>query len=227
MLLPSPVSDGPLVRIPAEAATLEGFRAWACSEGFPQRGHISFLDQEIWIDMSPEEYQTHGLVKTEVGRVLPALNRKRKLGTYFSDRTLLTNEEAGLSTEPDGAFAWWKTLRSGRAILVPREDQADRYMELKGTPDGVMEIVSNSSVAKDTVRLRRNYHRAGIPEYWLIDARGEEIDFQILVHRKTDYVAVTAQRGWLKSRVFGGEFRLLRRRGELGLWEYTLQTRSR
>ncbi len=97
--------DVPVIRVPMEATTLAGFRAWACSEDFPQRGRISFLQGELWIDMSPEEYQSHGLVKSEVGRVVLNLNRQRKRGAFFPDRTLVTNEEAGWSTEPDGAFA--------------------------------------------------------------------------------------------------------------------------
>jgi Uma2 family endonuclease len=37
-------------------------------------------------------------------------------------------------------------------------------MELEGTPDWVLEVVSQSSVAKDTKWLRESYHKAGIPE---------------------------------------------------------------
>ena len=52
------------------------------------------------------------------------------------------------------------------------------------------------TVQKDTKRLREAYHRAGVPEYWLVDARGQEIVFQILIWQKEDYVAADKQRGW-------------------------------
>jgi Uma2 family endonuclease len=219
------LQDQQQIRVPTGAFTLEGFRQWALSDQFPQRGRISFLGQEILIDMSPEEYQTHGQVKVEVGRVIPNLNVQLQLGKFFPDRTLLINKAANLSTEPDAAFATWDTLESGRARLVPRLQEGEEYWELQGAPDWVLEIVSKSSVVKDTRLLRAQYHQAGITEYWLIDARGEEIDFQILLHQPSGYVRAPRRRGWQQSRVFGHSFRLERRRGRLGLWEYTLHAR--
>jgi hypothetical protein len=38
--------------------------------------------------------------------------------------------------------------------------------------------------------LRQQYYFAGIPEYWLINARGDDVDFQILARGADDYVAV-------------------------------------
>ena len=70
------------------------------------------------------------------------------------------------------------------------------------------------------------YHRAGIPEYWIIDARGEEIDFHILHRRKSGYASAPARGGWQRSRVFGRSFRLDRKLDEFGLWEYTLHVKD-
>jgi Uma2 family endonuclease len=211
------------VYIPASAHTLAGFRAWATSDEFPERGRFSFIDGEMYIDMSPEELETHGKVKGETGRVLLNLNRKINLGDFFSDGTLLSNEAAKLSTEPDAAFATWDTLRSGRLRLVPRVGAEGEYLEVEGTPDWVMEIVSKSSVGKDTRRLRKQYHKAGIAEYWLIDARGEQIQFQVLLRGAEDYHAEPGRSGWQTSPLFGRRFRLVRHKGELNLWQYTLQ----
>jgi Uma2 family endonuclease len=59
--------------------------------------------------------------------------------------------------------------------------------------------------------------RAGVPEYWLIDARGDEIDFPVLHRRKTGYAAVPQRDGWQKSKVFGRWFRLTRQKDDLDL----------
>jgi Uma2 family endonuclease len=216
------------VCVPTDAQTLAGFRAWAKSQAFPERGRISFLDEEIVIDMSPEEIETHGKVKTEISYGLVHLNKKRKLGEFYADRALLTNVEANLSTEPDATFATWKRLQAGRVRLVPREDEQGQYLEVEGSPDWVLEIVSKGSVRKDTTRLREQYHQAGIREYWLIDARGEAIDFALLVWQEGGYVpAATSRGGWQLSPVFGRRFRLTRRRNRVGRWEYTLQVKLR
>ncbi len=105
---------------------------------------------------------------------------------------------------------------------MPRKDQPGQYVELEGTPDWVLEVVSRSSVQKDTEWLRAAYHRAGIPEYWLIDAQYDEVSFQILRRRRDRYVAVASRDGWVRSTVFGRSFRLDRRKNRMGRWSYTL-----
>jgi Uma2 family endonuclease len=213
------------VRIPRTAATLAGFRAWAKSDAIPEKVRVTFVDGEIYYDMSNEELETHNKPKIEVARVLLNLNRKRKRGNFYGDGVLVSNEEAEVSNNPDGTFLLRATIESRRVRLVPREGREGQYTEIEGAPDWVMEIVSNDSVRKDTVQLREAYHRAGISEYWLIDARGPKIDFQILHWRPDRYEPAPSQGGWQRSRVFDREFRLLRERDDMGLWEYTLQSR--
>jgi Uma2 family endonuclease len=219
------LTDSTEIIVPASAHTLAGFRTWAKSDTFPERGRISFLNGEIFIDMSPEELETQNKVKTEVGYTVVHLNKKDKLGVFCADRTLVTNVDADLSTEPDGAFLLWESLETGLVRLVPHESGEGRYLEVEGSPDWVLEIVSNTSVRKDTRRLREHYHRANVREYWLIDARAEAINFQILVRGETDYLARVSRGGWQTSVVFNRRFRLVRQRGRLNLWEYTLQVK--
>jgi len=222
---PPEQADRWCVRIPTSASTLKGFRAWALSNEFPEQVRVAFIDQVIFIDMSNEDPESHVGVKTEIAIVLGPLNRQLKLGKFYSDGVLVSNEAASLSNNPDASLLLRESLRSGRVRLVPREGKPDRYTEIEGTPDWVMEVLSDSSVEKDTIQLRAAYHRAGIDEYWLIDARGETLDFQILHWRKSGYAAAPKRDGWQRSRIFGREFRLERQRDEFGLWEYTLHVR--
>jgi Uma2 family endonuclease len=191
---------GEEIVIPPSAHTLPGFRVWAKSDVFPERGRISFINKEIVIDMSPEEIETHIKVKMEIGYGLMHLNKKTKQGEFYGDGTLVTNAEANLSTEPDGSFVKWESLDTSRVRLIPREGAEGEYLEVEGTPDWLLEVVSKSSVRKDTEQLRERYHRAGIPEYWLVNARGEDIDFQILLHETNGYVAAPGRGGWQESR---------------------------
>ena len=217
-------AEWPAISIPAAAArSLDGFRDWAHSDDFPQRGRVSFIQGEILIDMSPEELETHNKVKTEITSVLHRLCRELNLGTFYSDRTLLTNDAADLSTEPDGTFASWDAFRSGRLRRMPRKDHPDEFFELRGSPDWVLEIISRSSFAKDLKKLRLAYHRAGIAEYWLINALEKQVDFQILTYRASGYVAAASRRGWRRSAIFAHDFRLRRIRDELGDRHYVLE----
>jgi Uma2 family endonuclease len=213
------------VCIPTSALTLEGFREWATSDNFPEHVRAAFIDNEVYLDMSNEDLEAHVSVKTEITAVLATLVRQEKLGRFYTDGALLTNEAARVSNNPDASFCSRKSLRSGRVRVVPREGQPRRFPEMIGTPDWVLEVISDSSVGKDTQKLREAYHQAGIAEYWLIDARGEDIVFTILLHRKAGYVPAPVQEGWQRSKVFGRDFRLTREQDEFGLPEYTLASR--
>jgi Uma2 family endonuclease len=136
-------------------------------------------------------------------------------------RMLLTNTDAGLSTEPDAMFVSWKADRSGRVRL----DRGDDSVEVVGTPDMVLEIVSPFSVKKDTEVLRALYGRAGVPEYWLVDARREPVRFDLLRHTPRGYSSARPRAGWVRSAVFGKSFRLTARPDRLGNTAYTLEVR--
>jgi Uma2 family endonuclease len=212
------------LNIPASAFTLAGFRRWASSEEFPESGRISFLAGEVFVDMSPEEFNTHSAVKGEVTAVPWQLNKKLDLGRMIPDGVLLTNPEAGLSTVADASLARWDDLEADRLRLIPREVVEVHFIEVEGTPSWVLEVVSMYSVQGHT-NVTRAVSPAGVPEYWLIDARGADIHFEILVRGEEGYEAATGRSGWLPSPVFGRRFRLTRQRDRCNLWDYTLEVR--
>ncbi len=206
------VVDG-LLHVPRQAHTLSGFRAWVLSDEFPEKLKVTFLNGEVYLDMSKEEIRTHALVKTEVTRVLANLIQELDLGDLYINGVLVTNIEAKVSNNPDAVAVFWPSLESGQVRYLSRNN---REMEIVGTPDWVLEIVSDSSVVKDTQQLRQTYHQAGIREYWLIDARGPAISFQVLHWRQKGYAAAINQDGWVRSRVFGRLFRLRRQTDRRG-----------
>jgi hypothetical protein len=124
-----------ILRVPASAMDLHGFTEWGLSSDFPDRGRISFLGNEVVIDMSSEEFETHSKVKAEIGAALHTLARDLDLGEFYSDGVLLKNEAAGLNHCPDGLFVSWETLRSGRVWLEPRHEDAGQYTHIEGCPD--------------------------------------------------------------------------------------------
>jgi Uma2 family endonuclease len=213
------------IHIPASAQTIDGFREWAKSDELPEKMRVTFVSGEIFLDMSKEELETHNKVKTEVMLALGNLDRDAEFGTFYTEGVLISSEGAEVSHNPDGVYVSWESLEAGRVRYVPGRRVEGQLMEIEGGPDWVMEVVSTSSVTKDTRTLRRAYYRAGIHEYWLIDARGVEIDFQILVRGKRGYVAAPSKGGWQQSPVFGQSFRLTRRQHQRGGWLYRLESR--
>jgi Uma2 family endonuclease len=216
------VIDSKSVSIPPWVRDLDSFRSWAHSEEFPEAGRISYLNGEIWVDMSKEQF-AHNQLKGEFSSVLMPFVKRARSGRYFPDGYLLTHSGANLSTNPDGMFASMESLRTGRVRLI--EGAEEGFTELEGTPDMVLEILSRSSVHKDTVVLPDLYWQAGVAEYWLVDVRGERPQFDILRRRATGYIAARKQAGWVKSGVFGKSFRLTEQGDVLGYPEYTLEVR--
>lgn len=214
------------VRVPANVFDLQGFRAWAHSDEFPETGHISFIDGEIEIDMSPEELSSHNWVKRDLSTDLNLFVRKADVGRLLVDGALLVNKAARLATEPDMMFCSWTTLRAGRVEFAPWVEGSDRLVEVRGSPDLVCEIVSKGSVRKDTIRLRKTYYAAGISEYWLIDARGKTVDFQILTRGKKGFTAAKPDSGgYVPSLVLERRFKITRRQDQLGGACYRLLSR--
>jgi Uma2 family endonuclease len=209
--------------------SLEEFRRWARSDDFPERGRIDYLAGRIEVDMTPEDYYSHGGLKVEVIGALREIVKASDLGDLRTDRTRISTAEADLSAEPDLVFVSFDSFASGRARLVAKvTEEADRYVEIEGAADLVVEIVSDRSVTKDTVRLPVAYWRAGVLEYWLMDARGKELVFRIHHRGPSAYLpAPVDANGFQYSGVFQRWFRLTRRRGRQGGWAFDLEHAER
>jgi Uma2 family endonuclease len=209
--------------IPAGVRDLDSFRRWARSDDFPETGRICYLNGEVWVDMTKEQFFSHNQVKNEFNISLGGFIKANRLGRYIPDGMLFSNEKAKLSAQPDGAFVSNESLNARRVRLV--EGKQEGFVELEGTPDMVLEVVSDSSVGKDYKELRELYWRAGIPEYWLVDARGERLTFEMLRHTSRGYAAMRKQGDWQKSAIFGKLFRLARRVDEQRNPEFELAIR--
>src|SRR5262249_17485673 len=131
-------------QIPAGIVDLQAFRRWACSDDFPEHGRFSYLAGEIWVDPSMEQLYTHNRVKTRMAAVLDNVAEQTGLGDYFSDGALLSNLDVDLSTVPDGLLVSYDAVRDLRVRLT--EGARKGYVEVVGTPDMVLEVVSDNSV---------------------------------------------------------------------------------
>jgi Uma2 family endonuclease len=208
------------IKVPGWVVDLETYRQWAASEEYPHSGWISFLDGTIFVDPHMEELFTHNQVKGAYAYAIMSVLGPTPSGMYVHDRMLLTNATANLSTEPDGLFFFWTTIQSNRLRMI---EGADGYIELAGTADMVLEVVSKHSAIKDAGRLRELYWKAGISEYWLVDARAPEPRFEILRHSLNEYIGIEPVDGWLESSIFQRRFQLVKSMNPLGQPQFTVR----
>lgn len=210
--------------IPSGVSDLASFRAWARSDEFPRHGRFAFLNGTLWVDGTMEQLFTHNRVKTRVTSALDQLVAAEDLGYFFSDRALLSHPGAGLSTEPDGFFVSYESVEAGRARWV--EGAVEGHVEVEGSPDLAVEVVSAGSVEKDTVELPGLYFAAGVREYWLIDARQPEPAFDLFRRGRAAFARTRRQAGgWVRSGVLGYAFRLMHGLDRLRRPTYSLEIR--
>ena len=215
------------VQLPTDIDDLAGFRRWVHSEQYPERGRFSYFKGEVTADMAPEELQTHNKLKGELSASLIWWAKAHALGEVLHDGALLVNETADVSTEPDAMLISWESLKTGRVRYVEAGEGSERYVEVVGSPDLVVEVVSRSSTYKDKTALPPLYFAAEVGEYWLIDARGGEIDFALKRRGNHDWMDVEPdQDGYRHSGVLGGSFLLTRELNPVGGYQYELRSRE-
>lgn len=215
------------VEIPMGIMCLADFRRWALSDSFPERGRIDFLAGRIEVDMSPEDLFTHGTLKSEVAGEIKDRANQLDLGHTLIADTRVSSVPGDLSAEPDIVLVSYEAIDRGRVRLVPKASgEEERYVEVEGGPDLVVEIVSDSSVKKDNMRLPAAYFAAGVLEYWLLDARAQQLIFRVHQRGPSAFEATLVdEEGYQPSEVLRGSYRLDRDRHVRGHWIYRLRTK--
>jgi Uma2 family endonuclease len=216
------IDDRIELRVPAGITDLESFRCWADADDFPENVRIDFLQGDVWVDLSRQDLFTHVAVKGTFIVVLGGLARSGSTGLFLGSGPYLSNVAAGMAVRPDALFVSIDSLQE-RVRLLDRKGEG--YDELEGSPDMVLEVIGRGSAHRDKVLLRRAYWEAGVREYWLVDARPDRPEFDVLRHTARGYRATPKKGGWVASAVFGKSFCLTRQISALGHPEYTLAVR--
>ncbi len=214
------------IRIPRTVVDVKSFFRWSDSSRLPEKLRVHFIRGEVWLDFSMEELSSHNQIKNALGITLGSLIRDEGLGLYVPDGMMLANAGAALVTAPDAMFISVASLKSKRVRFVAGKRPGAVATRAVGSPDLVVEIVSDNSEEKDTEWLMTAYHEAGISEYWLIDGRDEaDLKFDLLRRGPEEFIATRKSDGWVKSAVLKRSFRLTQTKGTLGLPLYRLEVR--
>ena len=204
--------------------SLADFRRWAVSEEFPETGRIDYIAGRVEIDMSPDNLFFHSAPKSEIGAVIRNRLKTTRRGQVFVDKSRVSVPHVGLSVEPDIVVVLDASILTGRVRLVPTVGNAfGSFIEFEGPPDLVVEVVSDSSRLKDTRQLFAAYFEAGVSEYWIVDARGTDLRFQIHVRGNDSFLPATIDaQGFQPSSILEAQYRLERRTRPTGYWDYEL-----
>jgi len=211
--------------IPDWVQDLNSFRKWVHLPDFPEKVPSWWLDGCVWIDLSRQDAFTHVLLKGAIYAGLMNDANCQELGSFFSSGIFFSNVEADLAGNPDGLFVSHESILDKRVLFLDVANCGYDYDEIQGSPDMVLEVVSNRSEEKDTKTLIKAYWQAHISEYWLVDGRSTPLSFEIWRHSPLGYSATPNREGWLKSKVFGRAFRLTQTLDRNGYPDYQLEVR--
>ncbi|MDZ4764790.1 MAG: Uma2 family endonuclease [Chloroflexota bacterium] len=81
----------------------------------------------------------------------------------------------------DPVLIRFRGVRAGRApdlmIFLPENNADYEHNFVRGVPDLIIEIVSPKGDKRDRVEKFREYEKAGVPEYWILDSRFRDAAF--------------------------------------------------
>ena len=163
--------------------TYEDFRALV-----PDRQKADLIDGVIYM-ASPDHTDANDLFVWMISLIHSYVESKQ-LGRVFGSRVACRLDDSN-GPEPD--------------ILFIRNEHTDRIHRgsVEGPPDLAIEIVSPESVERDYEKKRKQYQRAGIPEYWIIDEE-EKTVLLLRLDARGRYREVRSRRGMLHSDALPG-----------------------
>lgn len=209
--------------IPGSVQDVESFLDWTEQLEFPEQGNIWWLRGGVWADLTREQMFTHNLIRLSITCALHNIVRQEDTGLLVDKGVYVTNVDARLSGTPDGVFISHESRLSGCVHLVDRRNNGQ--VTIMGSPDMVLEVISETSAEKDLDFLFEDYYTARIREYWRVDARRSPFDFRIFQRSHRKYRAVRKHAGWLKSSVFQKSFRMTEATDRFGHPKFTLEAR--
>jgi Uma2 family endonuclease len=147
-------------------------------ERLPAEPFLSYeiIDGELIVSRKPH-LRPAAIIGTLCAQVYPAVQAKG--GVLLVEPGIVWSEEGEDHVAPD------------IAIVLPDRLHMAIGRALSGTPNIVMEVVSEGSVEIDYVKKRALYARTGAQEYWIIDWLRQSIEVWKFAERAAQVVAYT------------------------------------
>ena len=130
--------------------------------GFPQDGkRHEIIDGEHFVTPAPDTY--HQTVSRRIQFQLYRQIEETGLGEVYNAPTDLQFSDTDV-VQPDLIVV----RAAKKRIITPKK--------IRGTPDLVVEILSESTGAVDRGLKKELYQKAGVPEYWVVDVEDHKVE---------------------------------------------------
>ena len=149
---------------------------WELAKLFPYQGEWSIEDY-----LEVESHFGNRLIEFSEGtvEVLPMPSLKHQAYAAFLFKLLLLYVEGHnlgiVRFSPTKVQLWQGKIREPDVIYISHQNSDKRTDQWFETIDLALEVVSPDDPNRDLLTKRREYAQAGIPEYWVVDPRSEEV----------------------------------------------------
>ncbi|MBF0607677.1 MAG: Uma2 family endonuclease [Candidatus Magnetobacterium sp. LHC-1] len=89
-------------------------------------------------------------------------------------------------------------------MFIKKENLAIVQDWIRGVPDMVAEVVSKSSVVRDTITKKAIYQRYRVPEYWIVMPEYEAIEVFAIEQGVYELFSCAVESGYVKSKIIHG-----------------------
>lgn len=156
----------------------------------PPESRVELIDNERY--ELPMPTVTHQSASANLQFALHSFVRGQKLGHVFSaPLDVVLGEDESLVLQPD-------------LLVVLAENSAILKKYVYGAPDLVVEIISPSSVVRDSVIKKDLYEAHGVREYWLLDPANRAIEVFFLETNRYRLDNYALEKGPVRSVVLPG-----------------------
>jgi len=95
-------------------------------------------------------------------------------------RRLNWRNEVSLSTHDDVQLFKHDILQPDLVVVLKDRQHIITHSRIEGTPDLVVEILSQSTATRDRKLKRATYQKAGVREYWIVDPFEQKVEQLVL-----------------------------------------------
>jgi len=121
--------------------------------------------------MTPSPFPEHQRISRKIESIIEKFISEKNLGEVFDAPCDVYLDDRNV-VQPDLFF-----ISKQRAKIVEEK-------HIKGAPDLVIEIISESSVYRDMIQKKKLYAKFGVKEYWIVIPKENLIEVYVLKEKK-------------------------------------------